>query len=155
MTGRRSAEIGCTAVLKPTDDKNLVIFKGQLKLKNRFNIESYTIPLLSDYESINNTLQSIRKQKPQFIDKPLLFNGIASKELGIRAKKHFKDTVEGDIQVKNLRAIYATIAYDNYCRSSSNSYITVSMNSYFSKILGHEESDVVTCGSYIDFCLPK
>ena len=28
------------------------------------------------------------------------------------------------------------------------------MNSYFSKILGHSEDDVVTCGSYIDFCSP-
>lgn len=155
LTGRRPAEIGCTAILKPTEDKRLALFEGQLKVKDRDDIQPYIIPLLSDYEAINNTLLSIREQKPQFIDKPLLFNGIASKELGIRARKHFKDIVEGDIQVKNLRAIYATIAYDNYCKSSSVGYITVSMNSYFSKILGHGENDVVTCGSYIDFCLPK
>ena len=155
LTGRRPAEIGCTAILKPTEDKRLALFEGQLKVKARDDIQPYIIPLLSDYETINNTLLSIRKQKPQFIDKPLLFNGIASKELGIRAKKHFKGIVEGDIQVKNLRAIYATIAYDHHCKSSSVGYITVSMNSYFSKILGHGENDVVTCGSYIDFCLPK
>lgn len=155
LTGRRPAEIGCTAILKPTEDKRLALFEGQLKVKDRDDIQPYIIPLLSDYKVINNTLLSIREQKPQFIDKPLLFNGIASKELGIRAKKHFKDIVEGDIQVKNLRAIYATIAYDHYCKSSSVGYITVSMNSYFSKILGHGENDVVTCGSYIDFCLPK
>lgn len=155
LTGRRPAEIGCTAILKPTEDKRLALFEGQLKVKDRDNIQPYIIPLLSEYEAINNTLLSIREQKPQFIDKPLLFNGIASKELGIRSRKHFKDIVEGDIQVKNLRAIYATIAYDHYCKSSSVGYITVSMNSYFSKILGHGENDVVTCGSYIDFCLPK
>lgn len=155
LTGRRPAEIGCTAILKPTEDKRLALFEGQLKVKDRDDIQPYIIPLLSDYEAINNTLLSIREQKPQFIDKPLLFNGVASKELGIRSRKHFKDIVEGDIQVKNLRAIYATIAYDHYCKSSSVGYITVSMNSYFSKILGHGENDVVTCGSYIDFCLPK
>ena len=155
LTGRRPAEIGCTAILKPTEDKRLALFEGQLKVKDRDDIQPYIIPLLSDYAAINNTLLSIREQKPQFIDKPLLFNGVASKELGIRARKHFKDIVEGDIQVKNLRAIYATIAYDHYCKSSFVGYITVSMNSYFSKILGHGENDVVTCGSYIDFCLPK
>lgn len=155
LTGRRPAEIGCTAILKPMVDKYFALFEGQLKAKDRDNIELYVIPLLGEYKAINDTLQSIRKQKPQFIDKPLLFNGIASKELGIRVKKHFKDIVEGNIQVKNLRAIYATIAYDNYCQSSSAGYITVSMNSYFSKVLGHGENDVVTCGSYIDFCLPK
>ena len=155
LTGRRPAEIGCTAILKPTENRRLTLFEGQLKVKDRDDIQPYIIPLLSDYKAINNTLLSIREQKPQFIDKPLLFNGIASKELGIRAKKHFKDIVEGNIQVKNLRAIYATIAYDHYCKSSSVGYITVSMNSYFSKILGHGENDVVTCGSYIDFCLPK
>ena len=155
LTGRRPAEIGCTAALKPMVDKHFALFEGQLKAKDRHNIEPYVIPLLGEYKSINDTLQSIRKQKPQFIDQPLMFNSIASKELGIRAKKHFKDIVEGDIQVKNLRAIYATIAYDNYCKSSSAGYITVSMNSYFSEVLGHGENDVVTCGSYIDFCLPK
>lgn len=155
LTGRRPAEIGCTAIFKPTEDKRLALFEGQLKVKDRDDIQPYIIPLLSDYAAINNTLLSIREQKPQFIDKPLLFNGVASKELGIRARKHFKDIVEGDIQVKNLRAIYATIAYDHYCKSSFVGYITVSMNSYFSKILGHGENDVVTCGSYIDFCLPK
>lgn len=155
LTGRRPAEIGCTAILEPMVDKCFALFEGQLKVKDRCNIQPYVIPLLGEYEAINKALQSIRDQKPQFIDEPLLFNGVASKELGIRAKKHFKDIVEGNIQVKNLRAIYATIAYDNYCKSSSAGYITVSMNSYFSKILGHGENDVVTCGSYIDFCLPK
>lgn len=155
LTGRRPAEIGCTAILKPTEDKRLALFEGQLKVKDRENIQPYVIPLLGEYEIINNVLQSIRKQKPQFINKPLLFNGIASKELGIRVKRHFKDILEGDIQVKNLRAVYATIAYGNYCQFSSAGYVTVSMNSYFAQILGHGENDVVTCGSYIDFCLPK
>lgn len=155
LTGRRSAEIGCTAVLKQTENSKLASFKGQLKAKYRDSIKPYVIPLLSNYKAINNALQSIREQKPQFMNKPLLFNGVASKELGIRVRRHFKDIIEGDIQVKNLRAVYATIAYENYCKPSSAGYITVSMNSYFCKILGHEENDVVTCGSYIDFCLPK
>lgn len=155
LTGRRPAEIGCTAVFKPKEGQNIALFAGQLKVKYRDSIKPYVIPLLSDYKTINSVLLSIRERKPQFVDKPLLFNGTASKELGMRVKRHFKGIIEGDIKVKNLRAIYATIAYDNYCKSSSDGYITVSMNSYFSKILGHEENDVVTYGSYIDFCLPK
>jgi hypothetical protein len=154
LTGRRPAEIATSAIFSPVDNnKGQAIFTGQLKVKDRFDIKPYIIPLFADYQTINNTLQSIRRQKPQFIGKPLLFNSTASRELGIRVKRHFNDIVEGDIKVKDLRAIYATIAYSNYSQSSAG-YITVSMNSYFSKILGHGENDVVTCGSYIDFCLP-
>lgn len=85
----------------------------------------------------------------------MLFNGIASGELGTRVKKHFVGLIEGEIQLKNLRAIYALLSFDTASKESKDGYVTISMNSYFSKVLGHSENDVVTCGSYIDFCLPK
>ena len=85
----------------------------------------------------------------------MLFNGTASNELGARVKKHFAGLIEGEIQLKNLRAIYALLAFDSVSKKATDRYVTVSMNSYFSKVLGHSEDDVVTCGSYIDFCLPR
>jgi integrase len=155
LTGRRPAEIATSAVLSHIfNNKRQAIFTGQLKVKDRIDVAPYKIPLLYDYEPIAKTLASIREVKPQFIGNPLLFNGIASSELSARVKKHFTGLIEGKIQLKNLRAIYALLAFDLMKKQITDGYITVSMNSYFSKILGHSEDDVVTCGSYIDFCLP-
>ena len=155
LTGRRPAEIATSAILSPVDsNKRQAIFTGQLKVKDRIDVAPYKIPLLYDYEPIAKTLSSVREAKPQFIGNPLLFNGVASSELSIRVKKHFAGLIEGTIKLKNLRAIYALLAFDLMKKQITNGYITVSMNSYFSKILGHSEDDVVTCGSYIDFCLP-
>ena len=155
LTGRRPAEIATSAVLSPVDnDERKAIFTGQLKVKDRIDVAPYNIPLLYDYEPIAKTLNSIREAKPQFVGNPLLFNGIASSELSSRVKKHFSGLIEGTIKLKNLRAIYALLAFDLMKKQITDGYITVSMNSYFSKILGHSEDDVVTCGSYIDFCLP-
>jgi integrase len=155
LTGRRPAEIATSAVFSTVDNnERQAIFTGQLKVKDRIDIAPYNIPLLYDYEPIAKTLTSIREAKPQFIGNPLLFNGIASSELSARVKKHFSGLIEGTIKLKNLRAIYALLAFDLMKKQITDGYITVSMNSYFSKILGHSEDDVVTCGSYIDFCLP-
>ena len=114
----------------------------------------YEIPLLHNYTSINKALTSVREAKPQFLNKPLLFNSTASGELGVRVKRHFAGLIEGDIQAKNLRAIYALLSFDEFNKQSNDGYVIISMNSYFSKVLGHSENDVITCGSYIDFCLP-
>jgi hypothetical protein len=156
LTGRRPAEIATSATLSPVGNGDRsAIFEGQLKVKGRDGVVPYEIPLLHDYTPIAKTLASIREAKPQFIGKPLLFNGIASNELSARVKKHFAGLIEGEIQLKNLRAIYALLTFDAASKKATDRYVTVSMNSYFSKVLGHSEDDVVTCGSYIDFCLPR
>jgi hypothetical protein len=155
LTGRRPAEIACSAVLAPIANNDYAaLFSGQLKAKDRIDIVPYEIPLLHDYIPIARTLANVREAKPQFLNKPLLFNSTASGELGVRAKRHFTGLIEGDIQAKNLRAIYALLSFDEFNKQSNDGYVTISMNSYFSKVLGHSENDVVTCGSYIDFCLP-
>ena len=155
LTGRRPAEIATSAVLSPVSSNNrLATFTGQLKVKDRIDVTPYEIPLLHDYEPIVKTLTSIREEKPQFIGEPLLFNGIASGELGNRVKKRFNGLIEGEIQLKNLRAIYALLAFEEANKQTTDGYVTISMNAFFSKVLGHSENDVVTCGSYIDFCLP-
>lgn len=155
LTGRRPAEIATSAIFLPVDsNERLAIFAGQLKIKDRIGVSPYRIPLLHDYTPIAKTLSSVREAKPQFAGNPPLFNAIASSELSARVKKHFAGLIEGTIQIKNLRSIYALLSFDLIRKQSNDGYVTVSMNSYFSKILGHSEDDVVTCGSYIDFCLP-
>lgn len=155
LTGRRSAEIGCTARFFKTEIDDVVLFDGQLKVKDRGDVKPYKIPVLCDSSKIITCLKTIREDKPEYINKAETFNSKTSKELSLRVKKHLDEFVQDTIRVKDLRAIYATIAYDNYCKKhfSKDEYITTSMNGYFSQILGHGINDVVTSISYQDFCI--
>ncbi len=146
LTGRRVAEIGCTAEFIPFN-KNTVIFKGQLKTKGK-DCNDYKIPLLTTTEPIISCLKGLRLDMPQYINNPAIFHSNCSKELSLRVKKHFSDFVEDDITAKDLRAIYATIACAKYKKDSRKT-----AQCYYSEILGHSENDLNTCNSYFDFYL--
>jgi hypothetical protein len=94
-------------------------------------------------------LAKIREVKKQFINKPELFHNAASKDLSTRVKKHFSGLFEGKPKVKDLRAIYALISFTEFHKIAVNR--KVDRDVYFSKILGHSENDITTCGSYVDF----
>lgn len=155
LTGRRSAEIGCSAIFKETADEGFIEFDGQLKTKGKKKVKPYKIPVLANFYDLNNTLISIREVKPFFINNPRKFNKIASKDLGMRARKHFSDFIEGHVQVKDLRAIYAAITYDNYLKSSKDGYSDMSDSAFFAKYLGHSEDDLHTCTTYKEFCVKQ
>ncbi len=148
LTGRRVAEIGCTAEFKYID-KQVLEFTGQLKTKNRIDVTPYQIPTLFNAAKLMQTLAKIREVKKQFINKPQLFHNATSKDLSARVKKHFTDLFEGEPKVKDLRAIYALISFTNFSKVATNKRIDRDV--YFSNILGHSEDDITTCGSYVDF----
>ena len=112
LTGRRVAEIGCTAEFIPFSE-NIVVFKGQLKTKGK-ECKDYKIPLLSTTKPIITCLKGMRLDMQKYINNPATFHSNCSKELSLRVKKHFSEFVEGDITAKDLRAIYATIACAKY-----------------------------------------
>ena len=143
LTGRRVAEIGCTAEFIPFN-KNTVIFKGQLKTKGK-DCSDYKIPLLTTTKPIISCLKGLRLDMPKYINNPAKFHSNCSKELSLRVKKYFSEFVEGDITAKDLRAIYATIACDKYKPKRMTDQC------YYSEILGHSEDDLNTCNSYFDF----
>lgn len=158
LTGRRVAEIGCTAKLKRVEGDNYkAIFTGQLKTKERSNIIPYEIPLLYDYDIISATLKGVQNHKPQFAGNPALFNATASNKLSIAVKKHFAGLFEGEPKTKNLRAIYATIAFELFRQreKQTSGFVNQTNNVYFSSILGHSPKDAVTCGAYMDFCVKE
>ena len=146
LTGRRVAEIGCTAEFTPISE-NIVVFKGQLKTKQK-ECKNYKIPLLSATKPIITCLKGMRLDMPQYINNPATFHSNCSKELSLRVKKHFSEFVEGDITAKDLRAIYATIACAKYKKDNRKT-----PQCYYSEILGHSEDDLNTCNSYFDFYL--
>ena len=154
LTGRRVGEVACSAKLRLLDNKT-AIFEGQLKTRGRTNLKPYIIPVLYDCKTLVEALNSIRQSKPEFIDEPALFNSIASSKLSSKVKKHFLGIFEGEKKVKDLRAIYAELSYDNYVKNETGQYVTISKNKFFANVLGHSEDDIITCNSYLDFCLPK
>lgn len=152
LTGRRVAEVACSATFIPTgDDQNtkLVIFDGQLKTKTRDDCNPYEIPLLCEYSHIKHVLNGLRRAKPNFIGNPPLFHNICSKELSMRVKRHFTGLFEGEPKVKDLRAIYALLCFTEFHKIPANRKIDRDV--YFSRILGHSINDTTTCGSYVDF----
>ena len=155
LTGRRVGEIACSAKLHPIKDNNLkAIFEGQLKTKSRTDVLPYEIPLLHDYNVIAKSLTSVQESKPQFLGNPALFNATASNKLSALVKKRFAGLFEGQQKTKDLRAIYALLAFNNFQEQKQNEFNTISINKFFASILGHSVDDVITCGSYIDFCTP-
>ena len=155
LTGRRVAEIACTASLEPCKDNEFrAIFSGQLKTKGRNDVVPYEIPLLHNYDAIAKTLKGVQETNPQFANNPELFNATASSRLSEQVKKHFTGLFEGEPKAKDLRAIYALLSFNKFQQQGEGEFVTVSINKYFASILGHSIDDVVTCGSYIDFCTP-
>lgn len=146
LSGRRVAEVGCTAEFTSIS-KNTVMFKGQLKTKER-ECKPYKIPLLTTPKLIINCLKEIRIDKPQYINNPVLFHSNCSKVLSMAVKKYFGEFVESNITPKDLRAIYATIACSRYKKDNRKT-----PQLYYSEILGHSEDDLNTCNSYFDYCL--
>ena len=57
-----------------------------------------------------------------------------------------KPFIEGDITPKDLRSIYAPIAYERYCLDKRE-HDTL----FYTKILGHSEKDIYTCLSYLKY----
>lgn len=148
LTGRRVAEIACTAKLKKYSDKE-AIFEGQLKTKNRDDVLPYTIPLLADFDIINESLNKIRDLKPRYINNVELFHNSCSKTLSIKTKEIYKGLFEGEPKAKDLRGIYSTICFHEFNKKVENKHIDRDV--YYSLILGHGKDDIYTCGSYVDF----
>lgn len=148
LTGRRVAEIGCTAEFSYVDDFT-VKFKGQLKTKDLDNLTSIEIPVLTDSKLIITALERVRKNFPQYIKEPLKFHNNCSSALSKKAYQ-FESFVEDKVTAKDLRAIYAAIAFDKYCHDDR-----MDDTVYYSNVLGHDERDTHTCLSYTKYKIKK
>ncbi len=146
LTGRRAAEIGCTAKFQPLR-KDWMLFDGQLKGKTRL-LHTYEIPVLADGALIIEAVRSVREQRPLWVDNTILFHDCGSRELSLRIKRHFSDFIDNPA-VKDLRSAYAEICYDKF------GTVRKAKTRFFSEILGHGEDDNITGQSYIDFYIEK
>jgi len=147
LTGRRVAEIGCTADFELHSPQHL-IFKGQLKTKNSKYYDSYVIPILMNTYDFINHFRFFREQNIKYLNKPVIFHDSCSKDLSFKAKVHFSKYIEGIVTPKNLRAIYATIVSNEFNKNSRKTH-----QSYVADILGHSPDDLNTVNSYFTFKL--
>jgi len=160
LTGRRPAEIGCSADFSFVDINNLE-FKGQLKTKSE-EFKSYTIPCLmntSDFlihwrffreQHTKNVIDKKEHSLNDFYSTELTkkFNSSYSKDMSMRVKKYFKQFLGDDLTTYNLRHIYATIATMKFNNMNKNLYHD---DKFRAKILGHNERDLVSVDTYKQF----
>ncbi len=143
LTGRRVAEVGCSAnfALK---DQNTLLFIGQLKTKGRDDVETLIIPCLTDTLEI---IKAHTKLKIALGDlDPEKFHNAYSRSISTTYHKHFQKFYEAPHHVKDLRAFYA-----EYCYLIHDPL--VAKTKYFSQILGHGEEDATTGNHYERFKL--
>jgi hypothetical protein len=144
LTGRRVAEIGCTANFKPVSNYKM-LFSGQLKTKKTDNDLIIEIPVLCDAKLIILAMDDLRSLYPQYIDNPTKFHNNCSSYLSEKIDV-FNSYIEGDLTPKDLRAIYACIAYKRHCHNDR-----MDDTAYYSYILGHDEKDNATFLSYTKY----
>lgn len=150
VTGRRVAEIGCTAEFDPVDDCH-VLFKGQLKLKGRTSFEDYVIPVLTNSQTIITALAKLRNDKPEFQNYSLTkFHDSTSSSLYTTYQKHFSTFYAPPFRPKDMRALYAEICSHRFYKNSK-----MAPHKYYSLILGHGADDHQTLNSYFDFYIPN
>lgn len=158
LTGRRPWEILGTGSFAPAGEDAL-IFSGQAKTRGAESAqtEPYAIPVLTDPDRIRFAHAALRERYDlSGLDYKKAHNRY-SKSLGQYARQFFKDENhgrelrdgagkhDGGITPSDLRAAYATIAYEWFAPDE------VSLNAYFACILGHSEFDFVTSLSYCTF----
>lgn len=157
VTGRRPWEIGCTAVLSKGAGRakhlrhatgSTLRFSGQAKTKGSDNaqLSPYDIPVLADRDLILDAFEQMRRNYAfDLIETNKQFNRYVGKEINTASQRLFKDQHGVPLTAKDARSAYAAIA-SSWFRPDD-----VSLNVFFSRILGHTELDSRTSLSYIDF----
>jgi len=161
VTGRRPIEILQCGEFKKAKAPDTTLFDSSIAPKKRWALvfagqaktrgadsaqnEPYEIPVLAPPALIQTVFTALRKRyNLQGLTSEQVGNR-TSKELGQYAKEVFRDREGGTIGPKQLRAAYATIAYEFYAPEK------LSWNVYTARILGHSVNDLVTSFSYDQF----
>jgi integrase len=150
----------------PTKERWSLMFSGQAKTRGAESAQTdpYEIPVLIEPARIGYAFKNLTDRyhltdlrakfnnDKEFYDKS---HNRYSKTLGEYAKANFHDDARGTdedgrpkrkpISPSDLRAAYATIAYERFAPSN------VSLNAYIARILGHSQFDFVTSLSYFNF----
>lgn len=162
VTGRRPFEVFTQAKFSQARygkgiSKWSVLFSGQAKTKERVGTKfgvTYEIPALAPAELVLDAYKRLRKSSDgKYWHKMSLEGFTADSRIPLRneVKKLFGHLWPREEMPKpyGLRHLYAEVAYTKFAPK------TVSKNSYYAAILGHNNNDLETSLSYMTYCLPE
>lgn len=158
--GRRSAEIICDldGQFKSVRGRMEAEFTSHVKTKEP---KTYRIPLLVDYKTFSSALERLRKhhriaslmERTRNIDNYDQRHKEINASIQSQLNEFVKDTMKGGHwRLKDGRAMYARIAYAEYCATAKKAGRTpMADDLFFKKKLGH--TDIATQQNYKQFTL--
>jgi hypothetical protein len=146
LTGRRKIEILRTGSFAAAGENSL-IFDGQAKTRGAESAQTqpYEVPVLAEPQTILDAFARLREGYDLSGLTNEQVHNRTSKTLNGYVAQFFADDKGTAMMPKDLRAAYATVAWDWFAPPE------ISQSAYFGRILGHSELDLVTSQSYIDF----
>jgi len=150
LTGRRPVEILNTGALAPSQARNMVKFSGQAKTRGAASArtEPYDIPVLAKPAMVLGAFEKLRSALDKSDPDRGRCPGRGARRgdyLSYQAARNFADKQGNPARPKDLRAMYAAICYSRFCPRK------VSLNAFYSYILGHSELDFGTGLSYLRY----
>lgn len=158
-SGRRSTEIVCEqdGQFKSVRKKMEVEFTSHIKTKEP---KTYRIPLLVDYKTFSSALERLRShpriaglmEKTGEIANPDKRHRAINASIQNQLSVYVKSVMGKEWQLKDGRAMYARIAYAEYCAAAKKTGKTPEVDDlFFKEKLGH--TDVATQQNYKQFTL--
>jgi hypothetical protein len=148
-SGRRSAEILCSkdGVFKKTNNSHEAEFTSTVKTKNA---KTYKIPLLVDFDIFISALERLRNH-PRIVglmartndiqsydERHKLINGSVQHQLN----RFVKNKMGSDCVLKDGRAMFARIAYAEYCAIEKKAgRLPMVDDLFFKRKLGHTDAE--------------
>lgn len=166
VTGRRFREILQTAEFEPVVEETkrgdirhrwLLNFSGQLKTKGgegTMHGKTFPIPVLAPAKEVLKSFEGLRASPAGRV-----WANAPERQLSTTENPKFNRTVQASsiakhwpakapLTLKELRAIYAEIAYVNFAPRTTRA-------PYYARVLGHGEEDLTTALSYMKYMLSE
>jgi hypothetical protein len=157
LTGRRKIEILRTGhlsavpaganVSENAPPEHTLVFDGQAKTRGAVSAQTapYPIPVLAEPQLVLDAFARLRDTYDCANLTNEQVHNRTSKTLNGYVAQFFSDDAGNAMMPKDLRAAYATIAWEWFAPPH------IAQSAYFARILGHSELDLVTVQAYIDF----
>jgi Telomere resolvase len=146
-TGHLSAVPAGTALSENAPAEHTLVFDGQAKTRGAVSAQTapYPIPVLAKPQLVLDAFARLRDSYDcAYLTNEQVHNR-TSKTLNGYVAQFFSDDAGNAMMPKDLRAAYATIAWEWFAPPH------IAQSAYIARILGHSELDLVTVQSYIDF----
>jgi len=146
-TGNLSAIAAGAPISENAPAEYTLVFDGQAKTRGAVSAQTahHPIPVLAEPQLVLDAFARLRDSYDCANLTNEQVHNRTSKTLNGYVAQFFSDDAGTAMMPKDLRAAYATIAWEWFAPPH------IAQSAYFARILGHSELDLVTVQSYIDF----